>query len=329
MNDFRNSPLQKVVDSIHQKKRFLVATHVRPDGDAAGSLLGLTFILRQLGKEVHPFAQDPVPPNYHFLPGIQEIRCDRPQLDLYDAAILVDCGDFGRVGETLGEAIRPIPYLINIDHHVSGSPFGDVFWVESKASSTCEMLYNLATALQVRLDPEIATQLYTGLLTDTGSFRYSNTNGRVLQIAGDLVATGADPAGIAQAVYDSGTPQRLHLLGQVLSTISFHAGDLLATASLTQRMLRETQTSPLDGEGFINHLRSVQSVKIAILFREGSNGTIHVSFRSKGDTEVSVLAQRHGGGGHKNAAAFRVQGTIEGVRSAVTTEAVEALGQVL
>jgi bifunctional oligoribonuclease and PAP phosphatase NrnA len=190
------------------------------------------------------------------------------------------------------------------------------------------MLYDLASALQLPLDPEIATQLYTGLLTDTGSFRHSNTNGRVLKIAGDLVAAGADPARIAQEVYDSGTPARLQLLAQVLSTISFHAEDRVAAASLTQRMLQDTQTSPMDSEGFINHLRSVQSVEIAILFREGSNGVIHVSLRSKRDADVSALAQRHGGGGHKNAAAFRTQGTIEEVRSAISNEAAKVLRQV-
>lgn len=319
MNESRT--ISEIVRAVRAGRRFLVITHVRPDGDAVGSVLALTFMLRKLGKEADAFCADPLPIGYDFLAGADDIRHDLSDPALYDVAITVDCGDFQRVGDRLAEAVSRIPLLINIDHHIAESSFGQISWVRPTASSACEMLYRLSSALELELDPDIATQLYTGILTDTGSFRFSNTNRDVLEIAAALVASGAQPPVIAQYVYDSGQPQRLLLLARVLSTVTFHAGDRLATAELSQKMLRETGTSHLDSEGFINELRSVRPVMLAMLFREGENGTVHVSLRSKGEVDVARFAQKHGGGGHRQAAAFHVSGGLDAVRSTFTTEA--------
>jgi phosphoesterase RecJ-like protein len=326
MTELKNGTIEKVAATIHRHDRFLVATHVRPDGDAIGSLLGLTFMLRRLGKIADPYCENETPAAQEFLPGARGIshRVSRPSS--YDVAILVDCGDFLRVGETLAGSIREIPLLINIDHHVSSEPFGDVYWVDPKASSTCEMLYDLSVRLPVELDPEIASQLYTGLITDTGSFRFANTSRRALEIAVSLVSAGAQPAYIAEQVYDSNSPMAVRLLARSLSTVVFLAGDRLATAELTQKMFIETGTSAADSEGFINHLRSVRSVDMAMMFREDRNGVVHVSMRSKGMVDVATFAQKHGGGGHRHAAAFRVPGSISAVRNRFTQEAIEYLG---
>lgn len=310
--------LKQVIDS---GRRFAVATHVRPDGDAVGSVLALTTMLRLLGKTVDPYCQDPPPPGHDFLAGIQEIRHAWDASVPYDAAVLVDCGEFNRVGSNLAHHLSRIPVLVNIDHHVNHDPFGTVSWVDPTASSTCELLYDLAVYLQVPWTADLAAQLYTGILTDTGSFRFSNTTRKVLAIATDLVGHGAQPAFIAGQIYDSGSPQRLRLLARVLATVSFEGDDRLATAELSQAMFRETGTSRSDAESFINHLRSVRSVVMAALFREEDDGTVHVSLRSKEPVDVAAFARRYGGGGHRQAAAFRTQGSLSDVRALITRAA--------
>jgi len=325
MNDRHPMPLREIAAAIERRNRFLVATHVRPDGDAIGSVLGLTSILRKLGKTADAYCQDPAPPAQAFLAGAHDIRRRLEDPSLYDAAILVDCGGLRRVGDALADSIQRIPLLINIDHHLNNAPFGDLYWVNSAASSTCEMLYDLCRYLRAPLDADLAAQLYTGLLMDTGGFRFANTNQRVLEIAGELVAAGADPAYLAEQAYESATPEAIQLLAQVLGTIRFFADNRLASAELTQQMFTTTGTSPVDSEGFINHLRSVKSVRLAMLFREDPDGVIHVSLRSKGPVDVAAFAKTHGGGGHRHAAAFRLNGKLAEVRAQITQEALSYL----
>lgn len=310
MTESRDQAIENIAAAIEQNQRFLVATHVRPDGDAIGAVLAMTSILQRLQKQARPFCQDPVPPGQAFLPGTEKIRSRPDGIDHYQVAVLVDCGEYSRVGPNLANAIRPIPTIINIDHHVNRDPFGTFFWVDPKASSTCEMLYLLTQRLHLSLDPDLATQLYTGLLTDTGSFRFSNTSHRALEVASRLAAAGAEPAAIAQQVYESSTPQRLVLLAQVLNTVQFYRNDRLVVAELTQKMFNRSAASPTDSDGFIDLLRSVQSVQVAVLFRESHDGMVHVSLRSKGQSDVAAFARSYGGGGHHNAAAFHLQSEL-------------------
>ncbi len=329
MNKPKDDIIPEIVASIQLSQSFLVATHVRPDGDAIGSVLSMTHLLHRLGKKADPYCQDPVPTAYRFLPGASSIRDRILQPSRYDVAILVDCGDFLRVGPALAGAIEQVPFLISIDHHVAHASFGNLYWNRTSASSACEMLYDLGLRLPVTIDADLATTLYTGLLADSGSFRFSNTNQRVLEIAAKLVAAGADPAFIAEQVYDSASVESLRLLTMVLATLSFHGSDRLATAEMSQNMFAETAASPADAEGFINFLRSVKSVEMAMLFREGTEGQVHVSMRSKGDVDVAGFAQRQGGGGHRHAAAFEVPGRLPAVRSRFTTEALAYLEQTM
>ncbi len=326
MSDQRNMKIREVISAFGKNERFMVTTHVRPDGDAIGSLLALKLILQRLGKKVDAYAQDRFPPEFDFLPGAREVSSKPFDSAEYDAAILLDCGDFDRVGDDLAEFISArVPFVINIDHHIPGKPFGDVYWVEPSACSTCEMLFDLCMSLSLAPDAALASLLYTGIVTDTGSFRFSNTNQRVFEIICILVGSGANPAFIATHIYDSDTPEKLKLLSQVLETVEFHAGSRIAAAQLTRAMLSNSSASYMDSEGFINHLRSVRSVDLAILFREGGDGLIHVSMRSRQGIDVAKLAQRHGGGGHRQAAACRIPGTIQSVRAMFIGEAVSFL----
>ncbi|MDA8308966.1 MAG: bifunctional oligoribonuclease/PAP phosphatase NrnA [Deltaproteobacteria bacterium] len=322
MSDLKTLKIREVISAIRNYERFMVLTHVHPDGDAMGALVAMQLIVRWLGKRVDAFTQDPCPPEYRFLPNVQQIRNKPPESIEYEAAILVDCGDLERVGEKFLDAVKATPFLINIDHHLVSNPFGNVNWVETTASSTCEMLFDLCMSLSLAPDKALSTALYTGILTDTGSFRYSNTNARVFEIISALVAFGADPARIASNVYDSATPEKLRLLARVLETMEFHASSRIVSAELSRSMLSDSPSTHIESEGFINHLRSVKSAEMAILFKETGDGLIHVSMRSRGDINVARLAQRHGGGGHKQAAACRIQGDLGTVRSMFIAEAV-------
>ena len=325
MNESRNEIIEGVARAIKEHRRFLIATHVRPDGDAVGALLGMAAILDRMGKEPTPACQDNLPPGYEFLLDGEIVHRRIPDPAPFDAAILVDCGEVERVGEELAGTVRRVPLVINIDHHATHAPFGRVSWVEPSASSTCEMLYDLLPRLGVELDARIAARLYTGVMTDTGSFRFANTNRRVFEVSTELVRAGADPARIAARVYDSSSPERLLLLARVLSTVSYHDGHRLAVAEMSQKMFRETGADPVDSEGFINLLRSVKSVRMAMFVREEADGSVRVSLRSKEGVDVAAFAQRYGGGGHRQAAALRVSGALKRVRRELVRDALACL----
>lgn len=327
MNNPQTGKIREIISAIRENERFMVATHVRPDGDAIGALLGMRHILRRLGKQVDVYSQDRFPPEFEFLPGTSEVRARPAGSEDYDVAVFVDCGDSERVGDDLSDFIGSrVPFTVNIDHHCLNQPFGSIYWIETRASSTCEMLFDLCVHLSLAPDAELSSLLYVGIMTDTGSFRFSNTNRRVFEVTSTLVASGADPAYLSRQVYDSTSPEKLNLLARVLGTVEFHAGSRIATAELTRGMLAATSATYMDSEGFINHLRSVKSVDLAILFREGNDGLIHVSLRSKEGIDVARFAQRHGGGGHKQAAACRIAGDLNVVRAAVIGEAIGYVG---
>ncbi len=323
MSEQKTSKIQQIISAVRSNRRFMVAAHVHPDGDAIGALLGMKLILERLGKNVDVYDKDRCPPEFEFLPQAQQIRNKPFGAVEYDAAILVDCGDFERVGADLMEFIKSkVPLLINIDHHIPNKTFGDIYWVEPSASSTCEMLFDLCMSLSLAPDADLSTALYTGILTDTGSFRHSNTNRRVFEMVSVLVQMGADPAYIAAQVYESATPEKLKLLAEVLSTMELYDGSRIVAAELRRSMLPDSSSSYMDSEVFINHLRSVKSADLAILFREIDGGLIHISMRSRSGIDVARLAQRHGGGGHRQAAACRIAGTIQSVRSMFVGEAI-------
>ncbi len=318
MNDSPRESIHRIVSAINAHQHFLVATHVRPDGDAVGSVLAMTTMLRKLGKDADAYCQDPPPPTQDFLFGAKEMVHDGIRVSDYEVAILVDCGDMDRVGDALATQLSQARLLINIDHHISSKPFGDIYWVEAGASSTCEMLYELSRAIPLDLDALIAAQLYTGILMDTGSFRFANTTTRALEIAAALVDAGAQPGFIAEQVYDSVSPNRLQLLAEVLGSLEYHADQRVVTGTITPEMYMRTATSSSDSDSFITYLRSVKTAQVAILFRQESDGFVYASLRSKGEVDVANFAERYGGGGHRRAAALRVRGNFDKMRKQIT-----------
>ncbi len=303
---------QKIKDIVDRGKRFLLSTHVDPDGDAVGSAFALAFALQGLGKEAVVYLQDAVPYRYRSLPRPSGLSRQLPE-GVFDAVFVVDCGSLFRVGKSQ-ELLKQKGLLINIDHHVANDAFGQINILDERASSTSEMLYLVLKALNVPFTLDIAANLYTGILTDTGSFRYDNTTERSFSICEELIGLGVNPASIASEVYESHPKERLRLLCLVLGTLETFFEDRLALAHVDAGMFSQTGTNSEYTEGFVEYLREIDTVEVACFLRQISGGKYKVSMRSKNSVDVSSIARSFGGGGHRKAAGCTIEGDLETVR---------------
>ena len=314
--------IEAIARELRDNKRFLLTTHVNPDGDAIGSLGALALILEDLGKQVVAYCQDEIPGFLRFLPYSERIVREIPGSKRFDVAVVLDCGELDRIGNA-AEALQQVEKIIHIDHHSSSDDFGQLNLVRPECSSTAEILYEIFQAIPVSLSSEAAENIYTAILTDTGSFRFANTTARALDIAAEMVALGVTPDKIASKVYDSMSPERLRLLALSLNTLTLRANGRLATMQVSRRMLEETKTSVMDTDGFVNYPRGINTAEMAIFFREMDSGKVNVSLRSRGRLNVAEFARNHDGGGHHNAAAFRAEGSLTEVVEEVLAAAEE------
>lgn len=301
-----------IVKIIQQGKDFVLLTHVHPDGDALGSQLAMAEILKGLGKNVICFGEAPVSHLLDFLPESNSICSDLDEIFRFIAnaqqgvvTISLDCGEGARLGRHEVSFLNNKPFLV-IDHHKSHEKHGDYRWVEPGRSSTGEMVYELAKALGAEISPEAAFDLYVAIVTDTGSFRYEATSARTLAIASDLVGLGVRPEEVASKIYDNYSRQRLKLMELVLETLTLHENDQLAVITATEHMFTESGATYEDVDGFVDYPRSIKSVKVAAFIKEAKDGAVSVSLRAKGDCDVTVIAKAFNGGGHRNAAGFRL-----------------------
>lgn len=317
---------EDLLRKIRQGNRFLLTSHVNPDGDAVGSALGLARILRRLGKGAVVWNRDATPTIYRPLPGSDRIHNgEEPPAgfpDMFDAVIVLECPSPDRTGLEQHLAARPV---LNIDHHLGNQHYGVINWVDSAAPAVGEMIYRLAQGLKVDLDAETASCLYLTLVTDTGGFRFSNATPAAFEAAASLVREGAQPEQVSMWLYESQPVAVLRLLGQMLQTLRLHEDGRIATGLLTLEMFQNAGASPGDSEGLIDHLRSIAGVEAVGLIREREDGTQKVSLRSRGEVDVEKIARHHGGGGHRNAAGFTLQGEGETLREQVAA----ALGAAL
>jgi bifunctional oligoribonuclease and PAP phosphatase NrnA len=314
--------LRRISELIGRHRVFLISAHERLDGDALGSELALCQMLRSLGKEAIIYNQDPTPGNYLFLPGSDGIVRELPPLEAFEVAFILDCSELERVGRE-STRIATIPNLVNIDHHVSNGGFCDVRLIDPQASSTAELIFRLVRHMDFVLSREMATCLYTAILTDTGGFRYSNTRPGALLAAADLVAAGAEPQWISENVFESDSPSRVLLLAAVLPTLLLEEGGRVGSLVVTRKALADAGALPEHSEGFVDLPRSIRGVEISILFAELPDGSFKLSLRSKGKVNVERVARAFGGGGHVNAAGCRVQGDLVEIRRRVI-EAIRA-----
>jgi phosphoesterase RecJ-like protein len=314
--------LSQVVQLVEQKQRFMITSHVRPDGDGLGSGLALYWMFRALNKDADVVLRDRVPPSYNVLPGSELVFVQDDVTDRYDAAFIIECSDVDRPGlPSLKDQ-----FVVNIDHHSTTVPFGDINWIDSTAAAVGEMIYNLCKALGVEVTKEIAECIYTALLTDTGSFHFSNTTERTLKIASELVRRGVEPARISQALFYSGSFSKIKLLGLVLSNIERDDSGRIAWITMDRGTMYEADACEEDSDGIVNHALSIGEVEAVAFFKELSPGAYRVSLRSKGKNNVAKVAELFGGGGHRNAAGCRIDGDFESVKRRIIEELQNCVG---
>jgi bifunctional oligoribonuclease and PAP phosphatase NrnA len=306
--------LAQVLQEIQQRRRFLVTSHARPDGDAIGSTLALAHILRKMGKSAEIVLGDPVPLLYHPLPGSETIVHSSQVNGDYDAVIILECDSVQR---TRLRGLENL-FLINIDHHASSRPFANINWIDPSAVATAELIFRLAQAAQVKITPEIATCLYTAVLTDTGAFCYAPTNACTFELAKFLVEHGADPGKIAQSVYFSSPMSKMCLLGAALSRLERDGA--ITWMSVTRYDMERFGALDEDCEGLVNYALGIAGVEVAIFFREVAHERIRVSIRSKGAVNVAEIAQKFGGGGHECAGGFSTEGPVKEAARRVLAE---------
>jgi len=314
--------LSAICRLLREKDRFLVACHENPEGDAIGSELALALALRKMGKTATVLNADPVPDNLLFLPGTETIVFSEDG-SKYDAAVVVDCGSPERTGRVAQE-LRKCPLLVNIDHHRTNGDLGELALVDPDAAATGLLIHRVLSAMGYEIGLDVATNIYVAVLTDTGSFHYGSSSPEAFEVAGEMVRRGVDPWAVAEQVYETQSALRLRLLGRVLASLEVSAGGRVACITAMREDLREFASGKDALEGFINYPRSIVGVEVAVSFREEED-VFRVSFRSKGRVDVSAVAARFGGGGHRNAAGCTVPGTLADVRKRV----LEALAAVL
>ncbi len=299
--------LSQVVELIENKRVFGITTHVRPDGDGIGSSLGLCWLLRSLGKDAEVIVSDGFPSSYNVLPGASDIVRIAEINGKYDAVFVIECSDISR--PNIGNLENQ--FVVNIDHHSTCEHFGSINWIDTTASAVGEMIYNLCKAVGGRVTREIAECLYLALVTDTGSFHYSNTTDRTLKVASELVKVGAKPDMISEAVYNSYPWSRIELMSQVLATVRRDPTGRVAYLRQTLAMRESSQMTDGDNNGFVNIPLAAKEVLASVYMREVEPGQYRVSLRSKGSINVAAVAEQFGGGGHHNAAGCRVTGPWE------------------
>lgn len=316
--------MDTIIKHLQQSDSVLIASHVNPDGDAIGSTLAIGRALELSGKRVTVYTESPIPAVYRFLPETDRMVENLSSEDVFQAAIILDCGDMERVGDA-ASIIRQIPVVINIDHHVTNTRFGTYSLIDTSACATAEIVYHLVKKMDVPIDEVIAVSIYTGIMTDTGSFRFSNTNKDAFAICEEMVERGVNPYRVAQHVYGTYSLGRIKLLNRAIDSIELSENGKLSVMTLTQEIFDETQTKPDDVDGIINYAKRIEDVKVAALIfeqhsnngREGDHKTYHVSLRSDETVDVGAIASFFGGGGHASAAGFSIDATLASIKTKI------------
>ena len=308
---------------LQKNNNFLITSHINLDGDGIGSELALYSILKKLKKKPIILNQGKLPKIYDFLPGVNKVQYlegDYIDTKSIDVGIALDCSNVKRMGKTY-EIFKNIKTIINIDHHTSNENFGDLNYVDSSVSSVGEIIYKLIKFINVDLlDEDISTCLFTSILTDTGSFRYSNVSSKTFKVASDLTSKGIKPYLIANNIYNRNTYSGLKLLGEALSTLETDESNYISWLTITQKMLNDAKAKDEEIEGIIDVATTLNNIEISILFREAKDNKVKVSFRSKGSFDVNKFAGKFKGGGHPNAAGCLCSGKLDEMKGKILSE---------
>ena len=315
------SPPAELIERIHTGKRFVIASHQRPDGDAIGSSMAMALALRALGKDAI-VVTDAIPPVFlQPFPEVESIRITPEVTDAFDAALIMECSELARTGvKGLDRSA-----VMNIDHHPGNTSYGAVNWVDESAAACGEMAYSLIEAIGAPLTRDIATHIYLAILTDTGSFHFSHLSPRTYEIAKRCVEAGADPQWIARTHYDSNSLARVRIFGAVMNGMVIVDEGRIALLSISRQTMKDLGGTNDDLEGLINFPLTVKDIEAVALFKEIGDDDWRVSLRSKGTVDVGAIARWLGGGGHTNAAGCSAKGSLDAVQKQLAESLTQAI----
>jgi phosphoesterase RecJ-like protein len=303
----KDDPLSLTSQKILESQRIVITSHLRPDGDSICTSLALAFMGELLGKEVEIINKDNTPFPFNHFPDIGKIKIGQIPPQGFDVAILLECANVSRSGqENLDEYFK-----INIDHHHSNDFYADINWVEPEASAVAEMAFTLGEKLNIRFTSQIANHLYCGIVSDTGSFQFSNTSVRCFDVCHKLLVSGASSIKVSELLFNNNSPEKIKLLGQVLSTLQMNKKGNIAIITMFKKNLDSLNLREIDTENIITLARSIRGVEIVLFYKEIKKDTFRVSLRSKGRANAAFIAEYFGGGGHIHAAGFTVTGKYD------------------
>ena len=314
----------RIAAAILERRRFVISSHSRPDGDSIGSSMAMAYALRAIGRQADVVMSDAAPPPLMQFPGVPDIRVATDVgAGPYDAAIVMECGDLGRTGV----AGLDRSYVINIDHHPGNTGYGQLQWFDASAAALGEMIFDLVHAIGAPLTCDVATHIYLAILTDTGSFHYSRISPRTFDICGECLKAGVDPVLTARNVYDSNNMGRLKLFGAVLSAMQIDSSGRIAIVYLDHEMARAAGGTYDDTEGLINLPLTVKEIQAVVFFKHIEGQQYRVSMRSKGAIDIGAVAKEFHGGGHKNAAGCNASGPIESLQTMFVEKIQDAIAR--
>lgn len=315
------NPVEKIAEVVKKSKRVAITSHLRPDGDSICTSLALAMMVEDLGHEARIFNKDKTPFPFTNIPDIDRITIGQIPPEGFDLVILLECASVSRSGQLNIEDY----FKINIDHHHSNDYYADINWVDPYRSAVAELVYVLGEKIGITFSPEIAGHLYCAIVSDTGSFQFSNTNERSFEVCHNLVKYGASPIKTSELLFNNNSPEKIKLLGQVLSTLTINDKGNIASIVMFKRTLESFNLKEIDTEDITTLARSIKGIDLVLFFKEMQKDTFRVSLRSKGSTCSACIAEHFGGGGHMNAAGFTARGKYEDLIKKVPAEIEELL----
>ena len=302
-----NKTLDLIAEKILESQRIVITSHLRPDGDSICTGLALYFMGKGLGKEVAVINKDRTPVPFNHFPDVELIEIGLIPPDRFDVVILLECANISRSGQiNLDDYFK-----INIDHHHSNDYYGDINWVDPDAPAVACMAYDLGVKLGIDFTPQMADHLYCAIVSDTGCFQFSNTKAKSFEVSYELIKLGAKPINVSELLFNNNSPEKIKLLGQVLSTLKMNKRGNIAIITMFKKDLEDLNLKEIDTEDITTLARSIKGVDIVLFFKEMDKDTFRISLRSKGDANSAKVAEHFGGGGHLHAAGFTVTGKYE------------------
>ncbi|MDP2654017.1 MAG: bifunctional oligoribonuclease/PAP phosphatase NrnA [Candidatus Omnitrophota bacterium] len=316
---------REILQAIKKHRRFLISTHVSPDPDGLSSELAMAMFLRKMGKQVVIVNEETVPVRYGFLPGAKMIRsCRAARIADYDAAIIVDCGDLGRIGP-VGKLLRPDRLLINIDHHITNDLFGDLNLNDPSASSTAEVIYELFREGGASLTKDMAVLLYLGIMTDTGCFRYENTTSRTHEVAGHLLKFSFSISELYRRLYETVPLRDLQNFSRLLNHFEVFEKGRIVCLEVSKQMLRQFSDAIDLRDCVFKYLRTIAGVEVLVVLTEHRKNETRVNLRSQGGVDVARIASGFQGGGHPRASGCKIAGDLKAAKRKIISRIKQSL----